>query len=170
MLRNLKVRMTISVLMLLPFLLLGCSVKPPDPVVSFKSAVEDFLKVYKQSKHEEVYYIQGGLGTYSFEPSTPSGWKKTTSDLVSDAYSIDVQKTNSLVTPDIGTVEFDTSQHSSNFQDSEKDARDTQVVSDDVVSYHHRHTYAFQDGVWIEKSQKQMRQGSSTWVDCKEGE
>jgi hypothetical protein len=171
--RKQRIRKPIGILLLLPLLLLGCSAsksKPPeDPVASFKRTVEDFLRIYKQSNLEEVFHIE------RFEDLVPEGWKKDYSELVSDAYSVDVQKTDSLVSPYIGTLKFDTKMHFSNLQDSEKGARDTQIFADDSDPnvHNHVHTYAYQDGAWVVKSRKQNIHLSSIddkWTDCKDGE
>src|SRR4029077_12259371 len=169
--RKQRIQKQIGILILLPLLFLGCSASksksPGDPVASFKQTVGDFLNAYKQSKHEEVFHIN------RFEDLVAEGWRKGNSELVLDSYSVDVQKNDSLVSPYIGTLKFDTKMYVSNLQDSEKAARETQIFgnTNDPYVRNHLHTYAYQDGAWIVKSRKQRRQDidEDTWTDCKDG-
>jgi hypothetical protein len=169
-----KMRNSFIVTILMTILVVdsGCSRtigKPTeDPVASFKQKVGDFVNTYKQSKHEEVFHID------RFEDVVAEGWRKGSSELVPDSYLVDVEKTDSLVSPYIGTLKFDTKMFVSNLQDSEKGARETQIFTNTNHPYvhNHLHTYSYQDGAWVVKSRKQRSQDidEDTWKDCKDGE
>jgi len=133
-----------------------------DPVASFKKTVESYLNGYKQTKHEKVYFIQSEY--------IPSGWRKAYSELVSDAYTMDVQKTDSLVSPYIGILEFNTRHYVSSPLATEQAVRSNAYFTDEYSVRKHRHMYAYQSGKWIVTSRKQLL-WEDVWNDCeKEGE
>ena len=170
--RNLSVE---ALVFLFAVIIAGCSPNKgklqEDPVLSFKQTVEEFLKLYKQSKHEGIFHVKGFEDSFA-QDSIRAGWRKDYSELVSDAYSVDVRKTDSLVSPYIGTLDFDTKMYVSNLQDSEDAARETQIFTDTASVHHHRHSYAYQDGAWVVKSRKQINKDvpEADWEDCKDGE
>jgi len=61
--------------------------------------------------------------------------------------SVDVQKTNSLVSPYIGVLEFD-------------------VGDPTHAAQKHRHTYAYQSGTWVLQSAKQHFPSDDDWWNC----
>ncbi len=153
----------------------GCnSAKPPEPkiseqdqaVSSFKQIVENYMKTYKQSKHEQVYHLEG-----SSVANIPEGWRKAYSELASDDYKVDVQKTDSLVSPYLGILEFDTKTYvsSSTYGSQEAASQATDFPSDSSLLHKHRHTYAYQEGQWVIQSRKWVYPGENEWNDCDEG-
>jgi hypothetical protein len=110
---------------LLLSVLSACTKTPPKlteeqaAVASFKRTADDFLRTYKLA-----------------EPALE----------VSSA-RVDVQKTNSLVSPYIGVLEFD--------------------VGDPAHAVMmHRHTYAYQSGTWVLQSAKQRFPSDDDWWNC----
>ncbi len=79
---------------------------------------------------------------------------------------IDVQKTTSLVSPYVGTLEFQLVQHFTAFHKTRKEAEsDSDFVGSRAVT--HRHTYAYQDGMWVPKIRKYVGYSGDTY-DCDE--
>jgi hypothetical protein len=150
-------------------LVMGCAKKPKpseeeQAVASFKQTAANYVATYKQSKHEEVYHLDA-----SFAAHTPEGWRKSYSELASDVYSVDVQKTDSLVSPYVGTLEFHTNLYVSELygsQDAASQTTDFPAKPNDVRR--HLHTYAYQNGAWVLQSRKQFVYDE--WQDCPEGE
>jgi hypothetical protein len=112
----------------------ACTKTPPKlteeqaAVASFKRTAEDFLRAYKLAEQESDAAYHGTR----FEVSSSS---------------VDVQKTNSLVSPYIGVLEFD-------------------VGDPTHAAQKHRHTYAYQSGTWVLQSAKQHFPSDDDWWNC----
>ena len=84
-------------------------------------------------------------------------------------YKVDVRKTESLVSPYVGTVLFKWNERYSDCQDTrEKAQAQTDLKHSDSLSY--RYTYAFQDGKWVsteaEVGSVSADNGSFYWESC----
>jgi len=127
-----------------------------DPVKTFKEYVTNHLDSYKKDKRESVTLLGGGWVNEYYEPE--------------NAYKIDVQKTNSLVTPYTGYCEFTLVRHFSSFHKIKEDATiDTVFIKSDKTI--HRHHYGFQDNKWIVTSREHKMISSVMdygWNDCNE--
>jgi hypothetical protein len=78
---------------------------------------------------------------------------------------IDVQRTASLVSPYIGTLEFKLVNHYTAFHKTRKEAEaDSTFVNSKAII--HKHTYAYQDGKWVPKTRKHEDYGGM--YDCDE--
>lgn len=111
-------------------------------VNSFRKAVNDFVPVHIQQSHTVVRAGCGWLKDY-FEPS-PN-------------YRIDVQKTNSLVSPYLGVVEFNVTRHATKCHKTQAEAEKDDSFSSDAGGYEtttHRDTFVFQDKMWVLKSRE----------------
>jgi hypothetical protein len=148
---------------------MGCAKKAKlseeeQAVASFKQIADNFVRGYKQTRHEETYHMDASIVMH-----TPEGWRKSYSELASDDYSVDVRKTDSLVSPYIGTLEFQTKVYVSELyssQDAASQTTDFPTTPSDVRR--HLHTYAYQNGAWVLQSRKQFV--DEDWQDCPEGE
>ena len=110
-----------------------------DPVKSFKEYIKNYFESYKSNNREQITKLGGGWVKECYEPDYD--------------YKIDVQKTNSLMTPFIGICEFTLIRRITNFCTSKEDAEsDNLFVKSDKRN--HIHNYGFQDGKWIVTSRK----------------
>ena len=141
-----------------------------DPVKSFKEYLTIHFESYKTDRRERLTKLSGGWVREYFEPD--------------DNYKIDVQKTNSLITPLIGFCEFTLTRHLTEFHLNEEDAnKDSLFIKSDKRN--HKHNYGFQDGKWVvtlrrsqqpenvemTKLSKRLNLPSSSldeWYDCNE--
>src|SRR6267142_6935957 len=122
-------------------------------VESFTAYVQRHLASYEHNRRERTTKLGGGWVREYFQPDQSSA-------------SIDVQKTASLVSPYIGTVEFQLVQHYTAFHKTRKDAEgDSAFVNSRAVT--HKHSYAYQGGKWVPKTRKYV--GYSGTYDCDEG-
>ncbi len=95
-------------------------------------------------------------------------------------YKIDVQKTNSLITPFTGFCEFTLTRHITKFHPAKEDAINDNLFlkSDKRI---HKHYYGFQEGKWIVTSRTNQdpelaklinpltnRSSFDKWNDCNE--
>jgi hypothetical protein len=157
---------------------MGCAKKTKlseeeQAVAAFKQVVENYMQTYKQGKHEQVYHIDEVHHTdpYTRIPviDVQGGWRKSYSEISGDP-GIDVRKTDSLVSPYLGTLEFHTNLYVSrsayDSEDSASQTTDFPTTPSDVRR--HLHTYAYQNGAWVLQSRKQFVY--EDWQDCPEGE
>lgn len=122
-----------------------------DIVKSFKGYAADFIASYKTDRREYVGKLGGGWAKIYFEPSLD--------------YGVDVRKTDSLVSPYVGVLEFTLIRHFTKFHPSESDAEaDNSFVQ--TTSTNHRHTYAFQDNKWVPKSRENYSAFLNEWFAC----
>jgi hypothetical protein len=99
-------------------------------------------------------YVPTHLITHPFVVHRSDGWqnRKYEQEL---PYSIDVRKTDSLVSPYIGTVEFKLYFYLADVHDTkEKAEKDTGFGS--VATLRHRYTFAFQQDKWVLKLRESM--------------
>jgi hypothetical protein len=94
------------------------------------------------------------------------GWVKEVYEADPD-YKIDIQTTNSLITPYLGYCEFSLVRHHTSFHENKEDARkDDNFTESETVK--HKHTYAFQDYKWIVKAREHYWTAEEEWDDCNE--
>ena len=111
-------------------------------VNSFRKAVNDFVPAHIQQSHK-VEKLGCGWKKLYFEPS-PN-------------YRIDVQKTNSLVSPYLGVVEFNVIRHDTKCHKTQAEAEKDDSFSSNAGGYEtttHRDTFVFQDKMWVLKSRE----------------
>jgi hypothetical protein len=109
-------------------------------VESFKGYVHQHLASYEHNRRERTTRLGGGWVKQYFQPKQNSA-------------SIDVQKTASLVSPYVGTLEFQLTQHYSTLHKTRAEAEaDSSFVNSRTVT--HKHSYAYQDGEWVPKTRK----------------
>jgi hypothetical protein len=140
--RLLKLAVPILLLMLGATTLVTLAQSDSDVVTSFKGYVADYVEGYKTDRREQIVQSGDAMG----QP-VPGEWHKESFD-APQSVNIDVQKTNSLVSPYIGVLEFSLTEHNTAIHKSKDDAEnDSNFIQ--VLVFQHRHTYAFQDGVWV---------------------
>ena len=126
-----------------------------DPAKTFKEFITKHLDGYKNHRRERVTLLGGGWVNEYFEPEK--------------SYKIDVQKTNSLITPFTGFCEFTLTRHITAFHKSKDAAALDKIVikSDQTV---HKHYYGFQENEWIVTSREHQKISTSpsNWYDCNE--
>jgi hypothetical protein len=157
-------------------LTLGCAKRRPElseqeqALASFKQLVVDYVQTFRQSKHEHVFHLDQashneGLATII---DVQEGWYKSYSE-ISGEPMIDVHKTDSLVSPYVGALEFNVGTYRT---ESAYGGQDTASQANDFrpkpYIRKHVHTYAYQDGAWVLQSRKQLNYDE--WEDCPEGE
>ncbi len=126
-----------------------------DPISSFKELITNHLNSYKNDKREKIVLLGGG-------------WVKEYYDPEND-YKIDIQKTNSLITPNTGYFEFTLTRHYTAFHKNKNDAmNDTIYLKSDKTI--HKHRYGFQENKWVVTSREHQRIDSllPDWYDCNE--
>lgn len=110
-----------------------------DPVQSFKEYIKNYFESYKSDKRERITKLGGGWVKECYEPDYD--------------YKIDVQKTNSLITPFMGICEFTLIRRITNFHKNLEDTEsDSLFVKSDKRT--HIHNYGFQERKWIVTSRK----------------
>jgi hypothetical protein len=155
-------------------LAIGCANKPPklseeeQAVASFQQIAKDYVNIYNQSKHEQVRHRDE---LRSMAVVVPGGWWKVYSEIADDP-KIDVRRTDSLVSPYVGTLDFYVSVHATESmygsQDSASQATD---FSSKHSLIHHLRTYAYQNGAWVLQSRKYLDDANDEgWQDCPDGE
>ena len=104
-----------------------------NPVKLFKEYLSKHFESYKTDRRERLTELGGGWVKAYYEPDVN--------------YKIDVQKTNSLITPFTGFCEFTLTRHRTKFYATKNEAKNDYsfIESDKWV---HRHHYGFQDGKW----------------------
>lgn len=128
-------------------------------VKSFRQTTAEFIASYKTDKRE---HIIGGPG---------KGWHKVKDE--PGEYSIDVRRTDSLVTPYTGILQFSLTGYATVDHPTREEAeRDTAFVKD-LGRVTHEHTYAFQEGQWVIKQRRHRREGMAElgmdkWYDCEQ--
>ncbi|MFZ2866030.1 MAG: hypothetical protein WA440_14855, partial [Ignavibacteriaceae bacterium] len=131
-------------------------VEKVDPLNTFKEFIGNHLDSYKKDKRKRITLLGGGWVNLYYEPES--------------TYKIDVQKTNSLVTPNTGFCEFTLIRHFTAFHKNKSDAiNDTVFIKSDKTI--HRHHYGFQDNKWVVTSREHMMISSilnNDWYDCDE--
>lgn len=128
-----------------------------DAVKSFKKVAADFIASYEVNKREWVRSLPG-------DP----GWKKVKHEV--GEYSIDVRRTDSLISPYVGVLQFSlkfyiTASHPTR-EEAERD-----VAFKILGSSTHEHTYVFQDEQWVIKLRKHridgmVKLGMMDWYEC----
>ncbi|MDP3831649.1 MAG: hypothetical protein Q8Q47_10290, partial [Ignavibacteriaceae bacterium] len=89
---------------------------------------------YNTDRREQLAELGGGWVKEYFEPETN--------------YKIDVQKTNSLITPFTGFCEFILTRYLTKFHSTKGDAsNDNSFIKSDKRT--HKHYYGFQEGIWL---------------------
>jgi len=109
-------------------------------IESFSVYVQHHIDSYKTNRRERVLLF-------------PAGWVHQYYELDPSGSKTDIQRTNSLLTPYVGTLEFRLIRHYTVFYRSrEQAAADVHFVQTDVNV--HRHTYAYQNEQWIPKERQ----------------
>ncbi len=121
-----------------------------DVVSSFRQYIRDYMASFKTDGRERVFFVEG------------QGWRKMTYAPKGDP-SIDVRKTDSLISPYLGTCEFTLVGSATAFHPTEAQAR-TDTTMNEVTANDHRHSYAFQDGHWVVK--KREAKMFNDWYSC----
>jgi len=145
----------------------ACNSAPEEPekteaqkiVDGFKQKVDGDLQNHKSSKD---------VWPQKSDEYQEAGWLSE-QDEVSPNYSVNVEKTDSLVSPYLGTVEFPVTGSRSHLQNSKEEALEATQV-EKSYSVNHRLVYAYQNGQWVFKSEKcyyyDITVDGSTWRDC----
>ena len=129
-----------------------------DVVKSFKNSVAHYMSRCAAIGGSSIHESNGQWRKVFFEPSKD--------------FSIDIRKTDSLVSPYLGILEFTLTIHFTEFRntkaETEPDNRNNVKVS---FTRKHKHTYVSQDGKWISKTSQRHIPGKGNtedqWVDCK---
>lgn len=124
-----------------------------DVVAAFKKYIADYMASYGSDKRELVAHLGGGWVNEQFQPAGEP--------------SIDVRRTDSLISPFAGTCEFTLVRSRTDFHSSESDAK-SDGSFDHTDSTKHRHSYAYQDGHWVPVSREHFFPSLNKWYDCDE--
>lgn len=153
--------------LLIVFGQVSCISTPKEPkkteeqkiVDSFKEKIDADLQSHKSTK--EVW-------SQDQSEYVAAGWYGEKDDLPT-SYSINVEKTQSLVSPYLGTAEFPVTGNVSYPMNSREEALNaTQFKTSYTIN--HRLTYAYQNGSWVLKSEKcfdyAITADGKVWGDC----
>jgi hypothetical protein len=122
-------------------------------VESFTRYVQQHFASYETNRRERTSKLGGGWAKSYYRPDQRSA-------------SIDVQKTASLVSPYMGTLEFQLVRYYTAFHKTRPEAeRDSAFVNSRAAT--HKHSYAYQNGVWVPKTRKHVGY-DGTLYDCDE--
>lgn len=128
-------------------------------VDSFRAKVDGDLQNHKSRKD---------VWPQTEDQYAEAGWYMEDDELPA-SYSINVDKTDSLVSPYMGTAEFLVT-GSVTYPKNSKDEALAATQFKDSYSINHRLLYAYQNGQWIFKSEKcyyyDITVDGSTWRDC----
>ena len=111
---------------------------------SFKSYAKHFIA----TKTVDVSYDDGEYG----------GWHKLTVSPKAD-YKLDLRSTDSLLSPYVGTIEYNTARCITAYWKTKAEAQKDTACADQ-----HRDTYAYQDGKWVLKSRRFLTPASEEWL------
>lgn len=125
-----------------------------DIVGSFKAFVDDYFK--KAYTDSTDYAVVALLPTHT--------WMKMYFVRSGD-YSIDVRKTDSLVSPYVGVLEFPIEKYSTTAHKTEEDAKADNNFFPPVPAPRQRKNFALQDNKWIQKSEQYSV--ADEWADCR---
>lgn len=124
-----------------------------EVVQSFNTLAQNHIDSYQTDKREKIVQaIQGD-----------KKWRKFLHD-VSSNYSIDIQKTNSIVTPYIGIFEFEVTIYKSEPFDTEEEARATNTYTN-YIGYH-KDKFAYQNDTWVTKERIHSIDNKKHYFDC----
>jgi hypothetical protein len=82
-------------------------------------------------------------------------------------YSIDVRKTESLISPYVGFIEFKWHEHDGDCAQTKEEAEAKPFHATGVYQTY-RYTYAFQDGTWVPEGRQIHHEDPSELEDCKD--
>ncbi len=80
-------------------------------------------------------------------------------------YGVDVRKTDSLISPYLGVVEFHWIGYRTDCAKTKEEAQAKPLPAKENFLVKYRYTYAFQDGAWVRQKREVYY---SEWKDCKE--
>jgi hypothetical protein len=109
-------------------------------VDSFKAYVQRHLDSYKTNRRERVLLF-------------PGGWLHQYIEADASSPKMDIQRTNSLITPYTGTLEFELTRHFTAFHKSSEEALNDRNFANVDVNVH-QHSYAYQDEHWTPKTRR----------------
>jgi hypothetical protein len=120
-----------------------------DIVKSFNTAISTYIPTHVGAR-TKPYKVGCGWNMEYHEISTP--------------YTIDVRKTDSLISPYVGTAEFGIILHIGKcHQSPEEAAKDSSYPTSYREGY--RYTFAYQDEAWVIRS-RQIRTEHGGWNPC----
>jgi hypothetical protein len=122
-----------------------------DIVASFKKHLIDYVDSYKTNRRDEVRETSGGWSRNYYE--------------IDQKYSIDLRKTDSLISPYVGTANFVFTMHSTSFHKTKAEAQaDNNFIRSQLLK--HRHVYAYQDGAWVLTQREEYIALLDEWFKC----
>jgi len=130
--------------------------RPPqeDQVVSsFQKYIADFMGSYKTDRRERVSKFGGGWAKEVYRPIGEP--------------SIDIKKTDSLISPYVGICEFTLRRDMTAFHKTKEEAAKDNKFIQSVDAYH-RHRYVYQSGKWVPKTREYRSLEEDKWYDCNE--
>jgi len=120
-------------------------------VIQFENLLKKHFESYKTNQREQVSKLGGG-------------WVKLHYKLDGD-YKYDIQNSNSLITPYIGSCEFTLKELRTGFHQTKEEAQLDTIFSQSVLG-DHKHEYSYQKGKWIVS--KRQNGKLENWYDCNE--
>ena len=141
----------VALLMIIPGAAVLSQQSDADIVASFKKHLTDYVADYKTNRRDEVRESSGG-------------WRRNYYE-IEENYSIDLRKTDSLISPYVGTASFVFIMHSTSFHNTKAEAEaDNNFIS--PLPLKHRHVYAYQDGAWVLTKREEYIAVLGDWFDC----
>lgn len=127
-------------------------------VSSFQKYITDFMASYKTNNREMVSELGGGWAKEVYRPLGEP--------------SIDIKKTDSLISPYVGICQFTLRADRTAFHKTKEEAaKDSKFV--DSIDRDHRHRYAYKSEKWVSTAREYHTQVDERidlgeWYDCNE--
>ena len=122
-----------------------------DIVSSFKKHLTDYVASYKTNRRDEVRETSGG-------------WIRNYYD-IDENCTVDLRKTDSLISPYVGTANFVFTMHATSFHKTKAEAEaDNNFIRSQPLK--HRHVYAYQDGAWVLTQREEYMAVLDEWFKC----
>lgn len=141
-----------------------------DVVSSFKELTARHIASYENDQRVQV----GQYGGYdeNMKP-VPLRWRRAWFRIESK-YSVDVQSTNSLISPYVGIFEFKLHGYLSKMRDTKEEA-EKELTAETESLIKHKHIFAYQDKKWVPTDRKHFTEeplspveSMNKWWDCDE--
>jgi hypothetical protein len=118
------------------------------------------------AKHIASYQTNHRVSPFKTGDPNHLVWRKEWFD-AEPKYSVDVQSTNSLVSPYVGIFEFTLRRYLTKAWDTKEEA-EKDTASTEVLLVKHKHIFAYQDRKWVPTDRKHYHEFLKEWFDCDE--
>lgn len=135
-------------------------------VSSFEEVIQQHINSYQDDPRTMVYYVPGDTEYIQIK----GGWRKSKCT-VSNDYTYDIQKTNSIITPYTSTLTYKMKILVTNAQASKAAAEACETFNDDHYPNEYRITFSYQHNQWVPKKYEERSLSpllDNQWSDINE--